>query len=239
MLSGRRAFRGDSAAETMAAILKEDPPELSATAQNVSPALERVVDHCLEKNPEQRFQSARDLAFHLDALSSISSAPASRFVRSARRAAAQAASRGRSRPSSRRPAWPAPPGGLSTPRDGARPIPPAHVPPGNDPDARASRKTASRSSTAPPGTASRSASSPCSAGRRRIGGGRASAGRRPLGLGVGRARSGARPALLPPIHLRRNARPGAVRGRGAARAARAGGRGRLGPGRQPRRRPDS
>ena len=43
--------------------------------QNVSPALERVVHHCLEKNPEQRFQSARDLAFHLDALSSISSAP--------------------------------------------------------------------------------------------------------------------------------------------------------------------
>ncbi|MGZ6988235.1 MAG: protein kinase domain-containing protein, partial [Thermoanaerobaculia bacterium] len=75
MLSGRRAFHGDSAAETMSAILKEDPPELSATAQNVSPALERVVHHCLEKNPEQRFQSARDLAFHLDALSSISSAP--------------------------------------------------------------------------------------------------------------------------------------------------------------------
>ncbi len=75
MLSGRRAFRGDSAAETMSAILKEDPPELSATNQNVSPALERVVHHCLEKNPEQRFQSARDLAFHLDALSSISSAP--------------------------------------------------------------------------------------------------------------------------------------------------------------------
>lgn len=75
MLSGRRAFRGDSAAETMSAILKDDPPDLSATTQNVSPALERVVHHCLEKNPEQRFQSARDLAFHLDALSSISSAP--------------------------------------------------------------------------------------------------------------------------------------------------------------------
>ncbi len=75
MLSGRRAFRGDSAAETISAILKEDPPELSTTGQNVSPALERVVHHCLEKNPEQRFQSARDLAFHLDALSSISSVP--------------------------------------------------------------------------------------------------------------------------------------------------------------------
>jgi len=75
MLSGRRAFRGDSPAETMSAILKEDPPELSATSPSVSPALERVVHHCLEKDPEQRFQSARDLAFHLDALSSISSAP--------------------------------------------------------------------------------------------------------------------------------------------------------------------
>jgi eukaryotic-like serine/threonine-protein kinase len=75
MSSGRRAFRGDSAADTMAAILKEDPPELSATHQTISPALERVIRHCLEKNPEQRFQSARDLAFHLDALSSLS-APA-------------------------------------------------------------------------------------------------------------------------------------------------------------------
>ena len=76
MLSGRRAFRGDSGVETMSAILKEDPPELSTTGQNVPPALEQVVEHCLEKSPEQRFQSARDLAFHLDALSSASPAPA-------------------------------------------------------------------------------------------------------------------------------------------------------------------
>lgn len=69
MLSGKRAFRGDSAVETMNAILKEDPPELSQTNQNIAPALERVVDHCLEKNPEERFQSARDLAFALEALS--------------------------------------------------------------------------------------------------------------------------------------------------------------------------
>jgi eukaryotic-like serine/threonine-protein kinase len=69
MLSGQRAFRGDSPADTMSAILKEDPPDLSATNHNVSPALERLVDHCLEKNPEERFHSARDLAFALEALS--------------------------------------------------------------------------------------------------------------------------------------------------------------------------
>ena len=73
MLSGRRAFHGESAAETMSAILKEDPPELSDTNKTVSPALERLVSHCLEKNSEARFHSARDLAFALDAISGSSS----------------------------------------------------------------------------------------------------------------------------------------------------------------------
>ncbi|MGA9931350.1 MAG: serine/threonine-protein kinase, partial [Terriglobales bacterium] len=68
MLSGQRAFRGESPAETMSAILKEEPAELSETARNVPPALERMVRHCLEKNPGQRFQSAGDLAFDLEAL---------------------------------------------------------------------------------------------------------------------------------------------------------------------------
>ena len=72
MLSGRRAFHGESAAETMSAILKEDPPELSDTNRSVSPALERLVNHCLEKNPEARFHSARDVAFALEALSGSS-----------------------------------------------------------------------------------------------------------------------------------------------------------------------
>jgi serine/threonine protein kinase/Tol biopolymer transport system component len=71
MLSGRRAFHGESAAETMSAILKEDPPDLSETNQSVSPALQRLVNHCLEKNPEERFHSANDLAFALDALTSF------------------------------------------------------------------------------------------------------------------------------------------------------------------------
>jgi eukaryotic-like serine/threonine-protein kinase len=69
MLSGQRAFHGESRAETMSAILKEDPPELSDTNKGVSPALERLVNHCLEKNPESRFHSARDLVFALETLS--------------------------------------------------------------------------------------------------------------------------------------------------------------------------
>src|SRR5262245_49921656 len=69
MLSGRRAFHCESSAETMSAILKEDPPELSDTNKTVSPALARLVNHCLEKNPEARFHSASDLAFALESLS--------------------------------------------------------------------------------------------------------------------------------------------------------------------------
>ena len=67
MLSGRRAFGGDTAAEVMTAILKDDPPEL--TTPDVSPGLERVVRRCLEKRPDERFQSARDIAFALEAVS--------------------------------------------------------------------------------------------------------------------------------------------------------------------------
>ena len=69
MLSGKRAFRRDTTAETMTAVLKEDPSELSDPGRPVSPALDRIVRRCLEKNPEQRFQSARDLSFALSALS--------------------------------------------------------------------------------------------------------------------------------------------------------------------------
>jgi hypothetical protein len=72
MLSGERAFHGDSAGETMASILKEEPPDLSVTNQAISPALERIVRHCLEKNPERRFHSAHDVAFDLEALSGVS-----------------------------------------------------------------------------------------------------------------------------------------------------------------------
>jgi serine/threonine protein kinase/Tol biopolymer transport system component len=68
MLGGRRAFQRETSAETMTAILKEDPAEL-AQSIGVSLPLQRVVHRCLEKNPASRFQSAGDLAFALDALS--------------------------------------------------------------------------------------------------------------------------------------------------------------------------
>jgi serine/threonine protein kinase len=71
MLAGKRAFQADSAGETMAAILKEDPADLSVTNQNISPGLDRIVRHCLEKNAERRFQSASDIAFNLEALSGV------------------------------------------------------------------------------------------------------------------------------------------------------------------------
>ena len=73
MLAGKRAFCGDSPAETMSAILREDPTELSETNKTISPALERLVHHCLEKNPAERFYSARDLAFALESLSGSTS----------------------------------------------------------------------------------------------------------------------------------------------------------------------
>src|SRR5438128_2827214 len=76
MVSGKRAFHGESAVETMSAILKEHPPDLSETNQRISPALERLVNHCLEKNPEERFHSASDLAFALEALSGSSATSA-------------------------------------------------------------------------------------------------------------------------------------------------------------------
>ncbi len=72
MLSGKRAFQGDTSVETMSAILKQDPPELTEINRTVPPALERIVRHCLEKNPEERFQSVRDVAFNLANLSEIS-----------------------------------------------------------------------------------------------------------------------------------------------------------------------
>jgi len=66
LLSGHRAFHRDTAVETMRAILKEDPPELPDSVPTV---VRQVAHHCLEKEPENRFQSARDLAFALSAMS--------------------------------------------------------------------------------------------------------------------------------------------------------------------------
>jgi eukaryotic-like serine/threonine-protein kinase len=72
MLSGRRAFRRDTAPETMAAILNEDPPDIAASGRTIPPALARIVDRCLEKNTASRFQTASDLGFALEALSDAS-----------------------------------------------------------------------------------------------------------------------------------------------------------------------
>jgi serine/threonine protein kinase len=76
MLSGKRAFHGETSADTMSAILKEDPPDLAETNRNISPALDRIVGHCLEKNPESRFHSASDIAFDLEHLSGLSGSSA-------------------------------------------------------------------------------------------------------------------------------------------------------------------
>ena len=72
MLSGRRAFKRDSSVETMNAILKEEPPELTVAEPNIPPAIDIVVRHCLEKSKEERFQSAKDVAFNLERISTIS-----------------------------------------------------------------------------------------------------------------------------------------------------------------------
>jgi eukaryotic-like serine/threonine-protein kinase len=77
MISGARAFRGDTAADTISAILKNDPPDLSSLHGAVPPTLERIVHHCLEKAPELRFQAARDIVFNLEALSTTSPATSS------------------------------------------------------------------------------------------------------------------------------------------------------------------
>jgi len=72
MLTGTRAFKGNSSVETMHAILREDPPEIPTTDSKISPGTERVMRRCLEKAPYERFQSARDLAFALEGLSGSS-----------------------------------------------------------------------------------------------------------------------------------------------------------------------
>jgi len=73
MLTGHRAFKRETMAETMTAILREEPEELTASNPNVNPSLARIVNRCLEKKPERRFQSTADLGFALDALSAPTS----------------------------------------------------------------------------------------------------------------------------------------------------------------------
>jgi eukaryotic-like serine/threonine-protein kinase len=74
MLAGFPPFRRTTTAETLGAIVNDDPPDSSSIVQ-VTPSLERIVRHCLEKEPGARFQSARDLVFHLESLPATSTAP--------------------------------------------------------------------------------------------------------------------------------------------------------------------
>ena len=68
MLSGSRAFQGQSTAELLASVLKDDPPEFRSVSAAVPESLDRVVRRCLEKESADRFQTARDVAFALEAL---------------------------------------------------------------------------------------------------------------------------------------------------------------------------
>ena len=68
MLSGKRAFSGETEVDTMTAVLKEEPPEIDVSHHNIPPAFQQIVHHCLEKEPANRFQSARDLGFALGAV---------------------------------------------------------------------------------------------------------------------------------------------------------------------------
>ncbi len=101
MLAGARSFHRETAAEGMTAILREEPPDLPMVARQIPPALDRIVRRCLEKVPDERFQSARDLEFDLEALSGVASGsgvaaaeragPRGRWARRAGAAAALAA----------------------------------------------------------------------------------------------------------------------------------------------------
>jgi eukaryotic-like serine/threonine-protein kinase len=73
MVAGVRPFRGDSSVETMNAILKEEPPPIAVSERGVSILLQRIINHCLEKAPQDRFQTARDLVFNLDSITDTSS----------------------------------------------------------------------------------------------------------------------------------------------------------------------
>ena len=83
MLSGARAFSGRTAVDTMSAILNDDPVDLTASTGTIPAGLDHIVRHCLEKDPAQRFQSARDVAFALGEQASMSGSSTSRIAMAA------------------------------------------------------------------------------------------------------------------------------------------------------------
>jgi eukaryotic-like serine/threonine-protein kinase len=74
MLSGERAFRGNTPADTLSAILTREPPPLAGTNSKITPPLDRIIERCLKKDPKERFQSVEDVG---SALKALSGAPAS------------------------------------------------------------------------------------------------------------------------------------------------------------------
>src|SRR6202162_1981965 len=65
-----RAYKRDTKAESCVVVCRDEPQDLSESGRNISPALDRIVKHCLEKDRDHRFQSARDIAFNLSEQSS-------------------------------------------------------------------------------------------------------------------------------------------------------------------------
>jgi eukaryotic-like serine/threonine-protein kinase len=140
LLTGQRAFGEGTPVERAYAILKDDPPAPTQVNPDVSPALELVVRRCLEKSPEERFQSARDLAFHLQSISTTSglgggaslvptSLPPRRVPRAALVGAALAAAAGAAIPAyvlGRRVHSAAPHGATLAPAAAARPAQPRY-----------------------------------------------------------------------------------------------------------------
>ena len=94
MLSGRSAFKRATASDTIAAILMQEPPELTQSAENVPPALDHIIKRCLEKNPANRFQSAREIGSAL----SEPSGPLEVVASGPQKVPASRVSTGRSRP---------------------------------------------------------------------------------------------------------------------------------------------
>lgn len=95
MVSGSRAFQRETAAESLTAILREDVPEIARTRADVPPAVDRIVQHALEKNPNERFQTARDIGFALSSLSGSSSGSPASAIAAARESATPRASSAR------------------------------------------------------------------------------------------------------------------------------------------------
>jgi len=80
MLTGKRAFCGESSADVFSAILNSDPPALSTDSREIPSAAARIVRRCLEKSPERRFQSAHDLGYALEAAAAASDSNAGEVI---------------------------------------------------------------------------------------------------------------------------------------------------------------